>query len=449
MSRRAILALSILLLSLFVLTLGRRAWAEPGGDLSVEAAVSLAMENNPQIKIAEKRVEQAKARSRGASASKAPTLTASALYQETWMEPRYPVYLAGGVPAGEYALAGYRETWKTALTLTWLLYSSGSVENSIRAANLALEAVRAESARVEQGVAHAAKRAFYELQRARARATVAEEALSLALEHLRQVEALYRNGIVAKNEVLRVKVAVSEAELNLIRAKNGIDVAFSALERATGTTIKGSYSLPDPAMNPGQVEIPDNPAQTALSIRPELKALEFSGRSARAAAAAAAGEKGPSLYIQGDAFSAGQEFYPDAVDDWKIIAVAEWKLYDGGRSRARKDEALAVAGELLQRIEDMKRQVELEVSVSMLDLRSALQRLDVAAAQVAFAEEDHRMAVARYAAQVGTNIDALDARVALSNSKTQLVDAVYDALCADSDVRFAMGIDPEILKSKR
>ncbi|MFP4483092.1 MAG: TolC family protein, partial [Thermovirgaceae bacterium] len=73
-------------------------------------------------------------------------------------------------------------------------------------------------------------------------------------------------------------------------------------------------------------------------------------------------------------------------------------------------------------------------------LEAARQRVDVARAQVASAEEDYRMALKRYAAQVGTNIDALDARVALENARTQYVDAVHDALQARADLLFAMGL---------
>jgi len=129
--------------------------------------------------------------------------------------------------------------------------------------------------------------------------------------------------------------------------------------------------------------------------------------------------------------------------------VAQWTLYDGGKAKARRDEALALAGELLQRVEDLKKSVGLEVSVATLDLRSALQRLEVARSQVALAEEDHRMAVARYAAQVGTNIDVHQARVALTLSRTQLVDAVYDALKAQSDMELAMGEEVRIPGDER
>ncbi|HOI82546.1 MAG TPA: TolC family protein [Synergistales bacterium] len=446
--QRRYLAIIFVMLSLLVIALGRRAWADTGLLLDEALVVSLAMENNPQITIAEKRVEQARARARGASSGKAPVLSVSALYQETYSDPQYPLVTNDPFLEG-YALGGFRKTWRTALSLSWLIYSSGAVENSIRAAELSVDAVRAESQRTAQLVAHASRNAFFELQRTRARASVAEEAYELAQEHRRRVEALYRNGIVAKNELLRVEVAVSEAELNLIRAESGIEVAFSALERSVGTTIRGRYRLPEPRSEPGSIEMPLDPVTAALANRPEFRALESSVRSARSMAAAAVGEKGPSVYFQGDALSVGQTFYPDAMDDWKISIVAEWKLYDGGKSKARKDEALALADELLQRVEDMKHQVDLEVSVASLDLRSALQRLEVARSQVTLAEEDHRMAVARYSAQVGTSIDVLDARVALSGSRTQLVDAVYDALKAWSDMKLALGEEQKTLGDKR
>ena len=449
MQQKKIFVLLLLVLSLFVLVLGRRAWAEEKEILSVEKAIELAFDNNPLVGVAEKRVEQARARVREATASRAPVLSASALYQEVWKDPHYPVYIGGSATASGYALAGYRETWKTALTLSWLLYSSGSVENGIRASNLALEAVREESVRTIQAVEHAVRSAYYELQRSRAREAVAEEAMALVKEHYRQAESLYRNGIVAKKEILRAKVAVSESELNLIRAANAVDVTFRALERAVGKTLQGEYPMPDPMDEPPAAELLADPKERALLNRPELRALSFSERSAKAAAASASGSKGPSIFIQGEAFSAGQTFYPDAVDDWKITAVAEWKLYDGGKAGAKRDEALATAGELIHRMEDMRRQIALEVSVAELDLRSALQRLEVAKSQVDLAEEDYRMAVARYTSQVGTAVDVLDASVSLSASKNQMVDAVYDTRKAWADMMFAIGKNIQTQEDKR
>ena len=70
----------------------------------------------------------------------------------------------------------------------------------------------------------------------------------------------------------------------------------------------------------------------------------------------------------------------------------------------------------------------------------ARQRSDVAARQVASAQEDYRMALMRYKANVGTNLDVLDARTALTNARTQLVDAMYDMESARAGLDYALGI---------
>ena len=105
--------------------LGRRAWADEKPLLDEGLVTALALENNPQVGMAAKRVEQAKARVREASSGKAPVLSASALYQKTFHEPQYPLVTNDPSLVG-YANAGFRETWKTALSLPGL--SGGAVE---------------------------------------------------------------------------------------------------------------------------------------------------------------------------------------------------------------------------------------------------------------------------------------------------------------------------------
>ncbi|HOP52629.1 MAG TPA: TolC family protein, partial [Synergistales bacterium] len=109
--QRRYLAIIFVMLSLLVIALGRRAWADTGLLLDEALVVSLAMENNPQITIADKRVEQARARARGASSGKAPVLSVSALYQETYSDPQYPLVTNDPFLEG-YALGGFRKTWR-------------------------------------------------------------------------------------------------------------------------------------------------------------------------------------------------------------------------------------------------------------------------------------------------------------------------------------------------
>jgi outer membrane protein TolC len=184
----------------------------------------------------------------------------------------------------------------------------------------------------------------------------------------------------------------------------------------------------------------------AFTNRPELVSFEKSRLSALALSRAAAGQGGPQVALVGEAYDLGDEFYPDKYDDWSITLSATWTFFDGGESKAKAAEAKAAADELLYRIEDLKRQIDLEISTAMLNLRSSGQRVSVAEDQVASAEEDYRMALRRYRAQVGTNIDVLDSRVALINARNQLVDSVYDVFQSRADLLYSLGLDSYPLK---
>jgi outer membrane protein TolC len=412
------------------------AWAA-GELLTVEKALLLAEKKNPAIAASQEREKQARARLDQAKAAELPTLAATILYQHSYLEQKYPVYI-GGNQVG-FAQYGFQDTYKAALKLSYLLYSGGAVQNTVVSKKLALESVGAESLRTRQAVANGVRKTYYDLHRARAKLLVVEEALGLAKEHLRQVEAFYRNGVVAKNEVLRVQVAVSDAELNRIRANNAVDVAWSALERAVGDRLKAVFGLPPSETLVSPVELPADPEKTAIRQRPEMKALDSAMHCALAMSRAAAASSGPNVVLEGETYKVGDSFFPEKMDDWRVSLIANWAFFDGGESRAKVREAKAAADELKYKIEDLKKQIQLEVSVAILNYTSSQQRLEVARSQVASAEEDYRMALTRYASQLGTNIDVLDARVALSNAKTQLVEAIYDTLTSWSDLNFAMG----------
>jgi len=438
-----LLSLFLFLSAVFVCD-ARKVEASKLPELTISEVLKITNEANPVIAAASRRIDQATARVLKALSSKYPQIDVSMVYQETEKEPLYPVYNAlTGSKMPYYAQAGFRRTWKAALSMSYLLYSGGAVENNIEAQKLARKVAEAEFERTKQQVINEAKRAYYSLLSANDRCLVAQEALDLTKEHLRQVQAFYKHGVVPKNEVLRVQVAVSQAELDLIQAKSALDVAWLVLERVTGTPMRDKYSLPSVKTGLAVLsgyDIPGAPQDLAMKLRPEIRALENARASALHIAAAAAGKKRPQVMLTGEAYKVGDEFFPDDMDDWRVSLAAVWTLYDGEKTSAEVKEALASAEEVLYNLEDLKRAIILEVNAAMKKLEAAQKRIEVAKSQVEKAEEDYRMALKRYAAQVGTNIDVLDARVALINAKNNYSDAVYETQIAKADLDFAIGI---------
>ena len=73
-------------------------------------------------------------------------------------------------------------------------------------------------------------------------------------------------------------------------------------------------------------------------------------------------------------------------------------------------------------------------------MREAEKRISTTQVAVAQAEEDYHIAVVRYQAGVGTNIDVMDAQVALTEAKTNYVKALYDYNTSKAALNTSMGV---------
>jgi len=432
---------------LLVILAGRLAWgAEKGEELTLEKALALSAEGNPLLMAAEARVRQAEGRLIQVRSESLPQVYGTLGYQKLQERPETMAYGPDGTPIGIVPL-GYEETTQAAVNLTQVLFSGGSLTARTEGARLLLEASRSERDRTVQAVGNGIRKAFFALQRSVSRREVAREALTLSKEHLRQVESFFRAGVVAKNEVLRVQVAVSSAELNRIRAESAVDVAWKTLERFVGQGLQQHYSVSAGDFSLESFPVVEDPTSRAMESRPELKGLESARRAALAALRAVKGQAYPQVGLQAQASLTDDHFFPSEMDNWSIGIVAKLRLFDSGKLHGQAVEARGAAEELLNRLEDLKRQVALEVATASLYLDSAVQRVQVAGDAVSQADEDYRMALKRYQAQVGTNIDVLDARLALTDARNSLADAVAEARTAYGDLLYAMG-EPELQKNK-
>ena len=412
-------------------------------DAALSKLLIAAGEENPQIAAAKQRTEAARAKVEAAAARLGPDVFAGlgGLWQEDGVTVNATVpFLGGSLPVTAIG----SNTYAAAVGLSQVIYAGGSLTAQKEAERLALGAAQAQELRTEQAVENSVRRAYYALRAAQAKARVAREALSLAKEHLARAEKLFKAGVVAKNDVLRGGVAVSEAELALIRAQSAEANALTALRRAVGTElIKAELEAPDIFAQKlfsedGDTELAkilprvpsgDRTAQ-AFEARAELKAYMV--------ARAAQGRTLPQILGAAGYVAADDSFFPG--DGEAVAAIGMyWNLYDGGEMRAKTREAKAKAKELLFQLEDMKNAVRMEIVQAEQNLASARSRLEVALRQTEQAREDYRIAVRRYEENVGTALEESDSRVALVNALSETAAALYDIKTAEADLIYAVG----------
>ncbi|HIT02916.1 MAG TPA: TolC family protein [Candidatus Caccocola faecipullorum] len=419
-------------------------------DAALSKLLIAAGEENPQIAAARQRTEAARAKVEAAAARLGPDVFAGlgGLWQDDGVTVNASVPFLGSLPVT--AIGSH--TYAAAVGLSQVIYAGGSLTAQKEAERLALGAAQAQELRTEQAVENSVRRAYYALRAAQAKARVAREALSLAKEHLTRAEKLFKAGVVAKNDVLRGGVAVSEAELSLIRAQSGEANALTALRRAVGTElIKAELEAPDIFAQKlfsegGDRELAkilprvpggDRTAQ-AFEARAELKAYALLSKQAEKLARAAQGRTLPQILGAAGYVAADDSFFPGEGEAVAAIGMY-WNLYDGGEMRAKTREAKAKAKELLFQLEDMKNAVRMEVVQAEQNLTSARSRLEVALRQTEQAREDYRIAVRRYEENVGTALEESDSRVALVNALSETATALYDIKTAEADLIYAVG----------
>jgi len=430
-----ILAVFLMLLAVF----SEVAFAEnPNLSILVERGFA----NNPLIRAAHEKVVFAEAELREANADMGPKVGAAAggIVGGDDFSMQLPVAGSGNavIPVG------FRNTYITAVGFLQTIYSGGSLCSIKQGKTLALDAARAEETRVRQSVANSVQVTYYNRKRAEEKEIVAEEAVSLAKDHLLKAEALFRSGVVARGDVLRSRVAVAQSKLDLIRAQNAAESSLTVLERAVGTVVYPedlTCNIGDNCrQSPDITEISvDEMVQNAYAGRQEIKMYSLLSRQAEKLAKAAAGQLLPQIMAGGAYFNADDSFLPRGDDNWKVGIVAYWTLFDSGKAKSKTEQSKAKARELLDRLDDMKNIIRTEVTQAGLNLRSAQRRLNVTEHQVAVSEEDYRITKQRYQEHVGTNLDLLDARLALTDSRREFVDALYDIEIAKANLIYAIG----------
>lgn len=421
------------------------AWGAAASDRpALDKLLETAERNSPVIAAAREKTARAEAALAEAGAKMGPKagVAAGALWQENALSASVSLGGFGSITGS----IGSRNAYGAAAGFIQTVYAGGSLYANRQAAALARDAAAAEETRTRQGVLNSVKLAYYARKRAEEKRAVAAEAVSLAESHLARAEKLYKSGVIAKNDVLRSKVAVADGELALIRATNAVEITLAALERATGAPVNAAEIADAPAPHKTLKELKTmqtapagDPVETAYENRAELKMYMLLGRQAEKVARAAQGQLLPQITAVGALMNVDDSFFPGGSYEWRVGLAAYWTLFDSGEIRAKTNQAKARARELLHLLDDMKNVVRMEVVQAELNLRSAEARLEVTERQTAESEEDYRIAVRRYEEQVGTNLDVLDARLALINSRMERVDALYDIETARAGLEFAIG----------
>ncbi|MBN1918199.1 MAG: TolC family protein [Verrucomicrobia bacterium] len=406
--------------------------------LTLDKALEIARAQNLTVLTALEDIKRTRGILREGYSSAYPRLTLDGSYTRT--DPSSISSLE--TPEGSFTL-GSDETYSYAFGLEQRVYAGGLVSGGIRAARDEKARVLEIVATTIQDIELQVRRDFYELLLAQELVLVRQEAVALFEENLRNAEARFQAGTVAKFEVTRAKVELANLQPPLIAAKNRVRLAEEALKKTlnvpfdTELTIEGKLDY-----TPTHFSL-DALVDTALQFRHEIKAAELVAalRKINVTVEASTGRPDVRAFAnyggQTDTFGTSAT---DLTEGWNAGLRVSIPIFRGWGVAGRVDQARAEHGKALIALEDQRKVVELEVRRAFFNLENAAEVVASQQENVGQAEEAVHEAVAQLQAGEITQFELRDTQLSLTQARTNLKQAQHDYNVALFTLERAVGV---------
>lgn len=416
---------------------------QPPRSLGLAEAITLALQNNQQLRVAAFEVTIARAQLAQAKAAATGQVNAQASY--TRVQEQAPTTITFTDHGALHTITlpiPSPNLYDVRLILQYPLYTGGRIEAQVALADANLKGTEASLERLKQQIVFEVRQAYYRLLLARSGMAVAERTTAQAAENLRVARARVTAGAAPRFDEVQAEVAVANARQGQVRARNGIAQATQLLNALLSLPLETPLLLRDSFVIEPVSTAVDALTAKSLEVRPEL--AEVKARQAAAAAAIQLAESGakPTVGLSGvGSYSntGGLLAGTTLSTNWSITLAATLNLYDGGITRERIQEA-RLRLEQLKALEAQQRQaVELEVRQAFLNLEGAQEELAGTDALVAQANEAQRIANVRFQSGVGTNLEVLSAQASSSQAEAGKAQALFSYSVARASLERAVG----------
>ena len=407
--------------------------------LTLEKAVDLAISNHPSLRVASGTQAVSEARVGQAQSGLFPQLQARNAYQQATANTSTSF---GGGPTRRSTRGDNFGTSQSSVTLNQLLYDFGKIKSQVDAAQFNLRAANSDAETTLQTVIVNVQQAYFGLQQAHRLVTVSDEAITQFKKHLALAQGRFKAGVAPKIDVTTAEVDLSNAQLNLITARNNDLVARVTLNNAMGIKTSDGYRVDDPtAVQHERISL-DEAVAVAMRLRPEMISQQALEQAAEVTIKTAQSDFFPTVSSSANYSYTGQE--SPFVYNWNVTGTVNIPIFSGFLTKQQVAEARANLLKTKANGEVLGQNILLEVNQALLNLEAAKERLQVTAVTVTQAKERLALVEGRYRAGLSNAIEVTDAEVALVNAQVNDVVAMSSYQAAKAQLDRATGISTSV-----
>jgi len=379
-------------------------------------AINLALQYNPEILEAQKRVEEAQGEKIVARAGVIPSLTSSGAFQHR--EDDYAT--AGGADPNRTS-----EDWNVSIRLTQNIYSGQRVRSEIAMSKLQEQVRLLDYQAVVDRIVMEVRLAFYDTLQAREAVAVRQQAVDLLEKQFVEQQNAFKAGTVGKLNVFRAEVSLANEVPSLLEAQNRLAdgkiklsklmaVPYLIRENALPFDIRGSLEY-----RKVPVDLKDCLAK-AEAFRPELKAKNLAVQVEEKSVVVARSSQMPrvDVFVGYDYLNEPYTNTPQETENGYVVGVAgSYPVFDGWATAGKVKAAQARVGASLQSRDATRNDILAEVQSAYFQVKQAEATVESQQENTTMAREAYVLVQASFNAGLVTQLDILQSRSDLTNAQ--------------------------------
>lgn len=316
-----------------------------------------------------------------------------------------------------------------AITMIQPVYMGGEIRALNQMAKYGEELAASMKNSAVQEIIYGVDEAYWTVVSLREKKKLAESYVNL-LDSLKfNVNAMLKEGIATKSDLLNVEVRCNEAQISLTKVNNGLSLSRMALAQLCGLPIDSQLEPQDGCLN-NENNLPEQYTYSMDDVyasRPDLQSLSYGINILEQKEKIAMAQMLPKLAIVG-AYSFSN---PNVIDGFEkrfgggfsigaTLSIPIWH-WGGNYNKYRSAKAQTNMQRLL--LEDAQEKVSLQVNQARFKFEEAFKTYDMTGVNMDKADENLRQAQLGFYEGVLTSEDVMKAQTAWLQASSERIDA--------------------------
>jgi len=401
-------------------------------NLTIKQAIDLSIKNNKQLKNNRAKIDEATAAVREAKDGRLPDFKISGSYLRL-NNPNVNLKTKSGSSGGGTDSSSIKvsSVLYGMANISYPLYSGMRVQYGIESAKYLAQAAELDADHNKEAVILNAINAYVNLYKAKAAVDLVKENLEQSRQRDKDFASLEKNGVLARNDLLKAELQTSNIELSLADAESNWRLASVNMDIMLGLPEKTILVQDTSGIDaPADVQGIEDYEKQALESRKDVKALSFRQKAAGSGVKIARGEYYPGIALTGGYIAADVPGLLTVTNAVNIGVGVQYSLSSLWKTKAKVQQAKAREQQLLADEEDLSDRIRYQINEAYEGYLLSRKKIAVYEKAIVQATDNYRITKNKYDNSLVTTTELLDADLAQLQAKLNHAFAKADAMVA-------------------